>query len=105
MKITNAQMRDFINGSTSILSKKIPRKLFSAVYQNRLALKDMADTFNTQIGEIDTTDVDAVKELLDIESEVVVQTVSESVFDAMDSSDKFDSLTGAEYLCLSFMIE
>ena len=108
MKLTNRQLVPFVNlsgGNDSILTKKVPRKLYSAISQNMIAVDAMAKTFIKQRAEISNDDIEAIEELLAIESEVIIQTVPESVFDMMDASDKFDSLTGKEYAALEFMIE
>ena len=46
----------------------------------------------------------ALDELLNIEIEAVVQTVTESDLEAMDASGRFDAFTGEEYRILNFMI-
>lgn len=108
MKLSNRQLVPFVNlsgGPGSILTKKIPRKLYSAISQNMTAVDSMAKTFIKQRSEVSDDDIEGITELLDITSEVVIQTVPESIFDMMDASDKFDSLTGSEYAALEFMIE
>lgn len=108
MKIANRVMVVFMNHANTIIEKKIPMKLYSAVSQNFKALSNAAEVFMKQRGDIDDTAEDAIKqidELLAIESEVPIQTVPESVFDMMDASTKFDALTGPEFAAIEFMIE
>ena len=114
MKITNQQMVNFMNlvhghkGESGkleggLIERNIPRKLYSALDLNLKALSAAADTYNKQLAEC-KDDTAAVRELLNIEIEVVIQTVPEEVFDRMDESEKFDSLSGIEYSTLQFMI-
>ena len=114
MKITNQQMVNFLNlvhghkGESGrleggLIERNIPRKLYSALDLNLKSLSAAADTYSKQLAEC-RNDTEAVRELLNIEIEAIIQTVPEELFDRMDESDKFDSLSGIEYSTLQFMI-
>lgn len=108
MKITNRQLVPFINsmlGEHSILDRKMPRALYSALAQNRKALQSAMEVYIEQRNEIMDNDFEAINELLDIESEVVIQKVSSEVVDLLDVSDKYDAFSGKEYEAINFMIE
>ena len=46
-----------------------------------------------------------LSELLNLEVDATVQTISEKDLEVMDESDKYDAFTGDEYRVLDFMIE
>lgn len=104
MKVKNRDMLIFVNNAQKILQKRIPRKMYSAISQNMAAFGPMAETYNKQLEEVDKTNQEEIEELLDLESEVVLQTIPESVMDMMDQ-DKYDALTGIEYHSLEIFIE
>ena len=105
MKVSNKDMISFLNNARSIVSKKIPHKLFFAISQNIMAFEMPAKLYTTEIEKVDKENVEEINELLSIENEVVIQTVPEKVLDIMDESPKFDALTGPEFMAIEFMIE
>ena len=112
MKVKNLDIVRFFNASEKILKKKMPRKLYSAIDLNLRNLDSAAKTYDAQRSEIygdseELTEegVTAMDELLNLEVEAVVQTVTESDLEAMDASGRFDAFTGDEYKSLEFMIE
>lgn len=129
MMITGRQMVAFLNVSDSILGLRIPKKLYSAIAMNRMALEDAARVHNEQhekiIDQYVKKDADGnpvmngrdyayinkaayleeVKELLELERDVNLQVVDASLFDRMDEMEKFDSLSGYQYGAIDFMIE
>ena len=104
MKVKNRVMVQFLNNAGPILTKKIPRKLYSVISQNMIAFNTMATVYNKQLDELDKEDQAGLNELLDMESEVVLQTINEDLLEKMDQ-DKYDALTGVEYNSLDFLVE
>lgn len=110
MKITNSVLVGFINNAGNILDKKIPQKLFSAIDLNAAAAKDALATYGKQYEDIKNDEIsekeknEKILELLDIELDLPLQTVSQDVFDRMEEGDKFDALTGREYQAIDFMV-
>lgn len=127
MKITNRQIVSIFNGMTKITGKRLPVKLGFSINKNMSAMKDTAESYETErakildkYGEKDKTgkiriesgeyilkDRDGfreeMEELLDIETEIPIQTVELSEIEKCDS-EKFDALSPEDLSLLEFMI-
>ena len=127
MKITNGQIVNIFNGVPKIMKKRLPVKFGFAISKNMAAMQSAAESYDAEIvkllekyGKKDESgqfmkDVkeyilsdkqaytDEVKELMDIENEIQIHTVSMDEIEKCDS-EKFDALTPAELSLLEFMI-
>lgn len=128
MKITNRQIVNIYNNIGAIRNKNLPIKLGFAINRNMKAMKTIAESysaeqkkildrycekdefgqFRTEGDEFVLSDRKAyakeIGELLAIESEVQVHTVSIEEIEKCDSG-KYDALTPNELALLEFMIE
>lgn len=128
MKLKNMEIVNFLNHAPGILATKIPLKLYTAVKINMEELRKPAETYTTLQADIlnryakkdengkptledgeyaidDREDyANEMKELLEVEIELPLQVVPQSLFERMDESDKFGALSGEEYTALSFML-
>lgn len=102
MKIKNADMVSFLNSVDGIMAKRIPMKMYSVIYQNVKSFAAAAEAYTKQRETISCHD--DIVELMNIESEIAIQKLPMSVVELIDSSDKYDALTGNEFKALSFMI-
>lgn len=112
MKIKNSDLVRFFNASDAIMAKKMPRKLYAKIDLNIRNLMNAAEAYSAQRHDIfkDSSEVTPemqaeLSELLNLEIDVMVQTIPESDLGVMDESDKYDAFTGDEYKALDFMIE
>ena len=128
MKITNRQIVNIYNNIGVIRNKNLPIKLGFAINRNMKAMETIAESysaeqkkildrycekdefgqFRTEGDEFVLSDRKAyakeIGELLAIESEVQVHTVSIEEIEKCDSG-KYDALTPNELALLEFMIE
>ena len=128
MKITNRQIVNIYNNIGAIRNKNLPIKLGFAINRNMKAMETIAEPysaeqkkildrycekdefgqFRTEGDEFVLSDRKAyakeIGELLAIESEVQVHTVSIEEIEKCDSG-KYDALTPNELALLEFMIE
>lgn len=128
MKITNRQIVNIYNNIGAIRNKNLPIKLGFAINRNMKAMETIAESysaeqkkildrycekdefgqFRTEGDEFVLSDRKAyakeIGELLAIESEVQVNTVSIEEIEKCDSG-KYDALTPNELALLEFMIE
>lgn len=105
MKIRNHEMIRFLNASENLRKKKLPSKLYFAISCNIKALIGMAEPYNEALEKAQAEGTHAVTELLNQEIDAAIQTVPKTIFEVLDSSDKFDALTGDEIDAIIFMIE
>lgn len=112
MKIKNSDIVRFFNASDAIMAKRMPRKLYAKIDLNIRNLMNAAETYDAQRHDIfkDSSEVTPemqaeLSELLNLEVDATVQTISEKDLEVMDESDKYDAFTGDEYRVLDFMIE
>lgn len=128
MKISNRQLINIFNGMPGIRKKQLPVKIGFAINKNISAMEDAAEAYTTEqrkildkycekdeFGQFKTdgdeyvlTDRKAyseeMNELLGIESDIQIHTVSLDEIEKCDS-DKFDALTPDELSLMEFMIE
>jgi hypothetical protein len=110
MKVKYADVVKFLNGTPGILEKRIPSRLWMAIDMNVRAFSDAGASYmkkrETIINDINASEEEktaAINELLRMEVDVNVQKVPDSVLDAIDTSDKFDALTGEQLGAIRFM--
>ena len=109
MKVKYADVVRFLNSTPEILEKRIPSRLWMAIDMNVRAFADAGASYMKKRDVIINSDATeeektiAINELLQMDVDVNVQKVPETVLDAIDTSDKFDALTGAQLSALSFM--
>lgn len=127
MKLKNSDIVRIFQGMPGIRKKQLPIKIGFAVNKNIAAMQSTAESYDAErakilnkYGEKDEsgkikTDgneyilsdkqayADEMKELLDIENEIRIHTVSLDEIEKCDS-EKFDALTPDELSLLEFMI-
>lgn len=109
MKIRYADVVRFLNAVPEILNAKIPSRMWMSIDLTARSLNDAGESYMKKREDIlkeDTSEEEknaAINELLQMEIEVTVQKIPQSVLDALDASDKFDALTGTQLGALHFM--
>lgn len=128
MKITNRQIIKIFNGIGAVKQKRLPVKIGFAINKNLSAMDGAAEAYTAEqrkildkYGEKDESGqyraegneyilsdrnayTEEMRELLGIETDIQIQTVSIDEIGKCDS-DKFDALTPDELSLLEFMIE
>lgn len=128
MKMQNKEIVDFLNTCVSMKNKSLPVRLAYAIKKNVAAVQEAASAYTAEReelirryakkdknGEIMTEDDcyimedkerfgEDMSELLNIETEVEIHTVSISVVEKCDEDSKYDSLTMAELDVIDFML-
>lgn len=128
MKISNRQLIKIFNGIPAVRRKQLPVKIGFAINKNIGAMESAAEAYSTEqrkildkycekdeFGQFKTdgdeyvlTDRKAygeeMNELLGIENEIQIHTVSLDEIEKCDS-EKFDALTPDELSLMEFMIE
>lgn len=128
MKMQNKEIVDFLNTCVSMKNKSLPVRLAYAIKKNVAAVQEAASAYTAEReelirryvkkdenGEIMTEDDCYImedkkrfgkdmSELLNIETEVEIHTVSISVVEKCDEDSKYDSLTMAELDVIDFML-
>lgn len=128
MKMQNKEIVDFLNTCVSMKKKSLPVRLAYAIKKNVAAVQEAASAYTAEReelirryakkdenGEIMTEDDCYImedkerfgkdmSELLNIETEVEIHTVSISVVEKCDEDQKYDSLTMAELDVIDFML-
>ena len=128
MKITNRQIVSIFNGMPAVRKKQLPVKVGFAINKNMNRIDDAAEAytaeqrklldkycekdefgqFKIEGNEFVLLDKkaygDEINELLGIENEIQIHTVSMDEIEKCDS-EKFDALTPDELSLLEFMIE
>lgn len=127
MKISNRQLIKIFNGMPAVKKKQLPVKIGFAINKNIGAMESAAEAytaeqrkildkycekdefeFKTEGDEYVLTDRKAygeeMRELLGIENEIQIHTVSMDEIEKCDS-EKFDALTPDELSLMEFMIE
>lgn len=128
MKLKNRDIVNFINGCAALKEKKLPIKIGYAVHRNILSLAEAAEAYNTAREKIieEHTEKDCegkpvikdngyvfkdqqrlnkdLEELLSIDTEVNLQTISEKDIEKYDDSH-YDALTLADIDTLCIMTE
>ena len=123
MKLKNKDILNFVNGCASLREKRLPVKLGYAIKKNLAAVSDAANAYDAERQEllekyaakggdgkflvengqysIEDKDLD---ELLAIETEVSIHTVSEEEIEKCDDP-RYDALTVADLETLEIMTE
>lgn len=128
MKLKNRDIVNFINGCTTLKEKKLPIKIGYAVHRNILSLAEAAEVYNVAREKIieehtkkDSEGKPVVKdngyvfkdtqrfnkdleELLGIDTEVSLHTISEKDIEKYDDS-RYDALTLSDIDTLCIMTE
>lgn len=105
MKVKNVDMVAFLNSLNELTAKKLPVKLYFAIKLNADEFfQKVVPTYN-KLEEEARSDREKLSELLSIENELTIQTVSRDLLEKVDESDKYDALTYQEYNALQFMVE
>ena len=110
MKIKNNDVVGFVNNAVTIMGKKIPNRVYTAISLNLDAVKPMVETYQKQYEAIKAKELSnedeakEIEELLDIDADIVIQMITPAQLDRMDDSEKFDALTGIEYKAIQFMV-
>lgn len=104
MKIKNGIMVKFLNTSNEILQKRLPIRLYYAINLNLKTFGSLITSYQEAYEKAKGSEEELV-ELVNQEIEAPVQTVSQDTLELIDSNDKFDSLTWAEFEAIQFMIE
>ncbi len=128
MKMQNKEIVGFLNTCVSMKNKSLPVRLAYAIKKNVAAVQEAASAYTAEReelirryakkdknGEIMTEDDcyimedkerfgEDMSELLNIETEVEIHTVSISVVEKCDEDSKYDSLTMAELDVIDFML-
>lgn len=128
MKISNRQIVRIFNGMPAVRKKQLPVKVGFAINKNMKGIEDAAEAytaeqrklldkycekdefgqFKLEGNEFVLRDKKAygeeINELLDIENEIQIHTVSLDDIEKCDS-EKFDALTPDELSLMEFMIE
>ena len=128
MKMQNKEIVDFLNTCVSMKKKSLPVRLAYAIKKNVAAVQEAASAYTAEReelirryakkdenGEIMTEDDCYImedkerfgkdmSELLNIETEVEIHTVSIPVVEKCDEDPKYDSLTMAELDVIDFML-
>lgn len=128
MKMQNKEIVGFLNTCVSMKNKSLPVRLAYAIKKNVAAVQEAASAYTAEReelirryakkdknGEIMTEDDCYImedkerfgkdmSELLNIETEVEIHTVSISVVEKCDEDSKYDSLTMAELDVIDFML-
>lgn len=114
MKIKNKDIVEFFSCANAIMKKKIPYRLYSAIDLNAKELEGAAESYNKLIQKAEQDHTgdenvkfyeDAIKEILEINIEANIQTVTPDLFGEMDKNGKYDALSGEEYRAMKFMIQ
>ena len=128
MKMQNKEIVGFLNTCVSMKNKSLPVRLAYAIKKNVATVQEAASAYTAEReelirryakkdknGEIMTEDDcyimedkerfgEDMSELLNIETEVEIHTVSISVVEKCDEDSKYDSLTMAELDVIDFML-
>lgn len=128
MKLKNRDIVSFINGCAALKEKKLPVKIGYAINRNIIALTEAAEAYNVAREKIieEHTEKDGegkpaikgdsyvfkdpqrfnedLEELLDIDTEVNLHTISEKDIEKCDDS-RYDALTLADLDTLCIMIK
>lgn len=128
MKMQNKEIVDFLNTCVFMKNKSLPVRLAYAIKKNVAAVQEAVSAYTAEReelirryakkdenGEIMTEDDCYImedkerfgkdmSELLNIETEVEIHTVSISVVEKCDEDSKYDSLTMAELDVIDFML-
>lgn len=128
MKMKNREIVDFLNTCMSMRKKTLPVRLAYAIKKNTAAVQEAAAAYTAEReelirryakkdenGEIMTEDDyyimedkagfgQDMSELLNIETEVEIHTVSITVVEKCDEDPKYDPLTMAELETINFML-
>ena len=128
MKLKNRDIVNFINGCTALKEKKLPIKIGYAVHRNILSLAEAAEAYNVAREKIieEHTEKDsegkpvvkdnsyvfkdtqrfnkALEELLGIDTEVNLHTISEKDIEKYDDF-RYDALTLSDIDTLCIMTE
>ena len=131
MKLTNTQVITFLNGLSELQNKKLPIKVSFSIIKNMKAMETVATAYEAERNKIveqyakkDENDnpviednryifqneeaqksyTSEVTELLEIENDIDIQTVTLDDLERCDS-DKFDSLSIHEVTVLELMTE
>lgn len=128
MKIKNSQIIGIINGIGEVKKKRLPVKIGFAINKNLGAMEGCVESFEAERKKIldkycekddngnlringkeyvladRETYASEMRELLAIENEVQIHTVSMTEIEKCDS-EKFDSLTPDDLSLIGFMIE
>lgn len=128
MKLKNRDIVNFINGCAALKEKKLPIKIGYAIHRNILNLAEAAEAYNAAREKIvrEHTEKDCggkpvikdneyvfkdrqslnkdLEELLSIDTEVNLQTISEKDIEKYDDS-RYDALTLADIDTLCIMTE
>ena len=114
MKLKNRDIVNFINGCTALKEKRLPIKIGYAVHRNILSLAEAAEAYNVarekiieEHAEKDSEGKPVVKdleELLSIDTEVNLHTISEKDIEKYDDS-RYDALTLSDIDTLCIMTE
>lgn len=128
MKLKNKDVLNFVNGCASLREKRLPVKLGYAIKKNLAAVSDAANAYDAERqellekyaakggdgkflvenGQYSIEDKESfakdLDELLAIETEVGIHTVSEEEIEKCDDS-RYDALTVADLETLEIMTE
>lgn len=128
MKLKNRDIVNFINGCAALKEKKLPVKIGYAIHRNILSLAEAAEAYNTAREKIieEYTEKDCegkpvvkdnsyvfkdtqrfnkdLEELLGIDTEVNLHTISEKDIEKCDDS-RYDALTLSDLDTLCVMIK
>lgn len=128
MKISNRQLIKIFNGMPTVMRKQVPVKIGFAINRNIKAMESAAEAYTAEqrkildkycekdeFGQFKTEGEEYVladrkaygeemNELLGIENEIQIHTVSLDDIEKCDS-EKFDALTPDELSLMEFMIE
>lgn len=128
MKMKNSEIVAFLNTCAGLREKRLPVRLAYAIKKNMAAVQEAATAYMEEREELiaryakkdkkgeylvkdscyafenkDEFEKD-MSELLNIETEVEIHTVSISVVEKCDEDPKYDSLTMAELDVIDFML-
>lgn len=122
MKLKNKDVLNFVNGCASLREKRLPVKLGYAIKKNLAAVSDAANAYDAERqellekyaakgvenGQYSIEDKEGfakdLDELLAIETEVGIHTVSEEEIEKCDDP-RYDALTVADLETLEIMTE
>ena len=128
MKLKNKDILKFVNGCVTLREKRLPLKLGYAIKRNLAAVRDVGNAYDAERQELiekyaakgedgkalieneqySIEDKEGfakeLEELLSIETEVVIHTVSEEEIEKCDDA-RYDALTVADLETLEIMTE
>ncbi len=128
MKMKNREIVDFLNTCVSLRKKTLPVRLAYAIKKNMAAVQEAASAYMSERDELiaryakkdengkylekdncyimdDKAGFEKdMEELLEIETEVEIHTVSIEVVEKCDEDPKYDPLTMAELDVIDFML-